>query len=94
MRKYLPPPHFRPKTLDSTDSIDFTHFKRTVNRYYGTGADDVVVAVMLFCVFLCVILLLLWLFVVVFKEGLVSLFCVFSIKLDIAYDIHYQYDLL
>ena len=28
MRKYLPPPHkFRPKTLDSTDTVDFTHFK-------------------------------------------------------------------
>ena len=34
MRKYLPPPHkFRPKTLDSTNSVDFTHFRRTVNRY-------------------------------------------------------------
>ena len=34
MRKYLPPPHkFRPKTLDSTDTVDFTHFRRTVNRY-------------------------------------------------------------
>ena len=34
MRKYLPPPHiFRPKTLDSTDSVNFTHFKRTVNQY-------------------------------------------------------------
>ena len=79
MRKYLPPPHkFSPKTLDSTDSIDFTHFKRTVNRYCGIGADDVVVAVMLFCVFLCVILLLLWLFVVVFKGRLVCLFCVLA----------------
>ena len=36
MRKYLPPPHkFRPKTLDSTDTVDFTHFRRTVNRYCG-----------------------------------------------------------
>ena len=36
MRKYLPPPHkFRPKTLDSTDTVDFTHFRRTVNRYRG-----------------------------------------------------------
>ena len=34
MRKYLPPPHkFRLKTLDSTDTVDFTHFRRTVNRY-------------------------------------------------------------
>ena len=34
MPKYLPPPHkFRPKTLDSTDTVDFTHFRRTVNRY-------------------------------------------------------------
>ena len=34
MRKYLPPPHkIRPKTLDSTDTVDFTHFRRTVNRY-------------------------------------------------------------
>ena len=34
MRKYLPPPHkFRSKTLDSTDTVDFTHFRRTVNRY-------------------------------------------------------------
>ena len=34
MRNYLPPPHkFRPKTLDSTDTVDFTHFRRTVNRY-------------------------------------------------------------
>ena len=34
MRKYLPPPHkFRPKNLDSTDTVDFTHFRRTVNRY-------------------------------------------------------------
>ena len=34
MRKYLPLPHkFRPKTLDSTDTVDFTHFRRTVNRY-------------------------------------------------------------
>ena len=33
MRKYLPSPHkFRPKNLDSTDSVDFTHFKHTVNR--------------------------------------------------------------
>ena len=30
MQKYLPPPQkFRPKTLDSTDSVDFTHLKRT-----------------------------------------------------------------
>ena len=37
MQKYLPPPHkFRPKTLDSTDTVDFTHFRRTVNRYCGT----------------------------------------------------------
>ena len=34
MRKYLPTPHkSRPKTLDSTDTVDFTHFRRTVNRY-------------------------------------------------------------
>ena len=34
MPKYLPPPHkFRPKTLDSTDTVDFTHFRLTVNRY-------------------------------------------------------------
>ena len=34
MRKYLPPLHkFRPKTLDSIDTVDFTHFRRTVNRY-------------------------------------------------------------
>ena len=26
--KYLPPPHkFRPKTLDSTDTVDFTRFQ-------------------------------------------------------------------
>ena len=32
--KILTTPHkFRPKTLDSTDTVDFTHFKRTVNRY-------------------------------------------------------------
>ena len=37
MRKYLPPPHkLRPKTLDSTDTVDFTHFRRTVNRYCET----------------------------------------------------------
>ena len=37
MQKYLPPPHkFRPKTLDSTDTVDFTHFRRTVNRYCET----------------------------------------------------------
>ena len=36
MRKYLPPPHkFTQKTLDSTDTVDFTHFRRTVNRYCG-----------------------------------------------------------
>ena len=34
MPKYLPPPHkFGPKTLDSTDTVDFTHLRRTVNRY-------------------------------------------------------------
>ena len=28
MPKYLPPPHkFRPKTLDSTDTVDFTRFQ-------------------------------------------------------------------
>ena len=32
--KKLTTPHkFRPKTLDSTDTVDFTHFRRTVNRY-------------------------------------------------------------
>ena len=36
--KILTTPHkFRPKTLDSTDSVDFTHFKRTVNRYCVSG---------------------------------------------------------
>ena len=36
MPKYLPSPHkFRPKTLDSTDTVDFTHFRRTVNQYCG-----------------------------------------------------------
>ena len=38
MPKYLPPPHkFRQKTLDSTDTVDFTHFRRTVNRYCDMG---------------------------------------------------------
>ena len=37
MRKYLPPHHkLRPKTLDSTGTVDFTHFRRTVNRYCVT----------------------------------------------------------
>ena len=41
MPKYLPPPHkFRPKTLDSTDTVDFTHFRRTVNRYCEITVDD------------------------------------------------------
>ena len=32
--KILTAPHkFRSKTLDSTDTVDFTHFRRTVNRY-------------------------------------------------------------
>ena len=32
--KILTTPHkFRPKTLVSTDTVDFTHFRRTVNRY-------------------------------------------------------------
>ena len=39
MPKYFPPPHkFRPKTLDSTDTVDFTHFRRTVNRYCDSAA--------------------------------------------------------
>ena len=41
MPKYLPPPHkFRPKTLNSTDTVDFTHFRRTVNRYCGVLLKD------------------------------------------------------
>ena len=36
--KMLTTPHkFRPKTLDSTDTVDFTHFRRTVNRYCDTS---------------------------------------------------------
>ena len=27
------PSQNRPKTLDSTDTVDLTHFRRTVNRY-------------------------------------------------------------
>ena len=38
IRKYAkktnhPLTNFRPKTLDSTDTVDFTHFRHTVNRY-------------------------------------------------------------
>ena len=43
MRKYLRPPHkFRPKTLDSTDTVDFTHFRRTVNRYCGFSIHAII----------------------------------------------------
>ena len=31
---------FRPKTLDSTDTVDFTHFRRTVNRYCDTAIEN------------------------------------------------------
>ena len=30
----------RPKTLDSTNTVDFTHFRRTVNRYCANGIGD------------------------------------------------------
>ena len=41
MRKILPPPHkFRPNTLNSTDTVDFTHFRRTVNRYCDFGRRE------------------------------------------------------
>ena len=51
MRKYLPPSHkFRPKTLDSTDTVDFTHFRRTVNRYCdASGLKEFIRLPILYC---------------------------------------------
>ena len=34
---YHPLTNLGKKTLDSTDSVDFTHFKCTVNRYCDNG---------------------------------------------------------
>ena len=42
--KILTTPHkFRPKTLDSTDTVNFTHFRHTVNQYCGSLLQDVTV---------------------------------------------------